>query len=66
MTREARVNLNIRLTPDQKEYITELAKTYGKNTTEFVLLSMQHIGETRPTFQVKPQGTKKKATVRRP
>jgi hypothetical protein len=51
-----KTDLNIRLTPEQKEYITGLAKTYGKNTTEFILLSMQHIGETRPTFQVKPAG----------
>lgn len=55
MARKARVNLNIRLTPEQKERIAELAKTYGKSTTEFVLLSMEYIGETRPTFQVKPQ-----------
>ncbi len=55
MTGEGKkVNLNIRLTPEQKQYITGLAKTYGTNTTDFILLSMQYIGETRPTFQVKP------------
>jgi hypothetical protein len=59
-----KVNLNIRLTKEQREDIKKLAEAYGKNTTDFILLSMQYIGETRPTFQVKPSEPDRKKKVK--
>jgi hypothetical protein len=49
-------NLNIRLTEGQKRSIDELAKEYGKTTTEFVLLMAEYVRKKRPTFTIEPTG----------
>jgi uncharacterized protein (DUF1778 family) len=47
-------NLNIRLTEGQKQSIDDLAREYGKTTTEFVLLMAEYVRKKRPTFTIEP------------
>lgn len=48
-------NIHIRVSEEQKKMLTDLAKSYGKSLTEFILMMAEHVRDTQPTFQVKPQ-----------
>jgi ElaB/YqjD/DUF883 family membrane-anchored ribosome-binding protein len=52
---EAKTNINIRLTEEQKQMIGKLARKYRKTTTELILLTMEYVRDHNPTFEVKPK-----------
>lgn len=51
-------NLQIHVTPEQRETIRKLAQDYGKSTTELILLMAKYVKDKRPTFQIKPVKSK--------
>lgn len=60
----AKENVHIRLTPEQKQLLTDLAGEYGKTTTEFIILMTEHVRDHRPTFQIKPAGKPRRSKVK--
>lgn len=46
-------NINIRISPEERESIKKLADDYGyKSVSEFIRLVIRHIDETRPELKI--------------
>lgn len=48
--------INIRMSEEDRALLDELAKLYGIDRSQFIRFAMEHIRETKPAFQVLPQG----------
>lgn len=48
--------VQVRLTQEEEQWLSELAEDYGIDRSKLILFSLEYVRENRPQFVIRPQG----------